>query len=138
MTKLTGPATLGLFRRLRVESLPVGSLTGDQTAARGRIRSLSATHDLSRPTAGHHLEKFMKIKNNKALYLSSRGRRQFLRKGAGSMAGAWLSAWPWHELMAQQDLNPTEENWDAGIVRHLLPAVNHSTFLIKASFNRPL
>ncbi|MFZ8989385.1 MAG: hypothetical protein ACO2ZJ_03495, partial [Pseudohongiellaceae bacterium] len=72
----------------------------------------------------------MKIKNNKALYLSSRGRRQFLRKGAGSMAGAWLSAWPWHELMAQQDLNPTEENWDAGIVRHLLPAVNHSTFLI--------
>lgn len=34
MTNLTGPATLGLFRRLRVESLPVGSLTGDQTAAR--------------------------------------------------------------------------------------------------------
>ena len=40
--------------------------------------------------------------------------------------------------MAQQDLNPIEENWDAGVVRHLLPAVNHSTFLIKASFNRPL
>ena len=49
-------------------------------------------------------------------------------KGAGSMAGAWLSAWPWHELMAQEDLNPIEENWDAGVVRHLLPAVNHSTF----------
>ncbi len=80
----------------------------------------------------------MKNKNNKEVYLSSRGRRQFLRKGAGSMAGAWLSAWPWHELMAQQDLNPIEENWDAGVVRHLLPAVNHSTFLIKASFNRPL
>ena len=65
MTNLTGPATLGLFRRLRVESLPVGSLSGDQTAARGRIRSLNATHDLSRPTAGHHLEKFMKNKNKK-------------------------------------------------------------------------
>ena len=80
----------------------------------------------------------MKNKNKTEIYLSSRGRRQFLRKGAGSMAGAWLSAWPWHELMAQEDLNPIEENWDAGVVRHLLPAVNHSTFLIKASFNRPL
>ena len=66
--------------------------------------------DLCRPAAEHHLEKFMKNKNNKEIYLSSRGRRQFLRRGAGSMAGAWLSAWPWHELMAQQDLNPIEEN----------------------------
>lgn len=80
----------------------------------------------------------MKNKNNKEMYLSSRGRRKFLRTGAGSMAGAWLSALPWQDLIAQQDLNPIEENWDAGIVRHLLPAVNHSTFLIKASFNRPL
>ena len=42
----------------------------------------------------------MKNKNNKEVYLSSRGRRQFRGKGAGSMAGAWLSAWPWRGLAA--------------------------------------
>ena len=36
----------------------------------------------------------MKNKNNKEVYLSSPRRRQFLRKSAGSMAGAWPSTWP--------------------------------------------
>ena len=54
------------------------------------------------------------------------------------MAGAWMSAWPWQKLAAQEDLNPFEEDWDSGIVRHLLPAVNESRILIKASFNRAL
>jgi hypothetical protein len=49
-----------------------------------------------------------------------------------------MSAWPWQKLAAQQDLNPFEEDWDSGIVRHLLPAVNESRILIKASFNRAL
>ncbi|MDG2251302.1 MAG: alkaline phosphatase D family protein [Gammaproteobacteria bacterium] len=72
------------------------------------------------------------------LYLPRVKRREFLRASAGGMAGAWMSAWPWQKLAAQQDLNPFEEDWDSGIVRHLLPAVNESRILIKASFNRAL
>lgn len=65
-------------------------------------------------------------------------RRDFLRGSAGGMAGAWLSAWPWQQLAAQQELQPTGDDWDAGLVRHLLPAVNDSRLLIKASFTRAL
>ena len=72
------------------------------------------------------------------LYLPRVKRREFLRASAGGMAGAWMSAWPWQKLAAQQDLNPFEEDWDSGIVRHLLPAVNESRILIKASFDRAL
>lgn len=79
-----------------------------------------------------------KNKNRSNLYLSPVKRREFLRKTAGGMAGAWLSTWPWQKLAAQQDLNPAEEDWDSGIVRHLLPAVNESKMLIKASFSRAL
>ena len=61
-----------------------------------------------------------------------------MRKTVGGIAGAWLSTWPWQKLAAQQDLNPAEEDWDSGIVRHLLPAVNESKMLIKASFSRAL
>ena len=71
-------------------------------------------------------------------YLPPLKRRDFLRGSAGSMAGAWLSAWPWQKLAAQQDLNPVTDNWDSGIVRHLLPAVNESRILIKASFSSAL
>jgi hypothetical protein len=79
-----------------------------------------------------------KNKNRSNLYLSPVKRREFLRKTAGGMAGAWLSTWPWQKLAAQQGLNPAEEDWDSGIVRHLLPAVNESKMLIKASFSRAL
>ena len=79
-----------------------------------------------------------KNKNRSNLYLSPVKRREFLRKTVGGMAGAWLSTWPWQKLAAQQDLNPAEEDWDSGIVRHLLPAVNESKMLIKASFSRAL
>ncbi len=71
-------------------------------------------------------------------YLPPLKRRDFLRGSAGGMAGAWLSAWPWQKLAAQQDLNPVTDNWDSGIVRHLLPAVNESRILIKASFSSAL
>ena len=71
-------------------------------------------------------------------YLPPLKRRDFLRGSAGSMAGAWLSAWPWQKLAAQQDLNPVTDNWDSGVVRHLLPAVNESRILIKASFSSAL
>ena len=72
------------------------------------------------------------------LYLPRVKRREFLRASAGGMAGAWMSAWPWQKLAAQQGLDPLEEDWDSGIVRHLLPAVNESRILIKASFDRAL
>lgn len=79
-------------------------------------------------------------KNNKNPnpYLHPLKRRQFLKRSAGAMGGAWLSAWPWQQLMAQQSLANASDGWDAGLVRHLLPAVNDSHFLIKASFTRAL
>jgi len=77
-------------------------------------------------------------KNKSNLYLPPLKRRDFLRGSAGSMAGAWLSSWPWQKLAAQQDLNSEPDDWDSGIVRHLLPAVNESRILIKASFSRGL
>ena len=79
-----------------------------------------------------------KNQDKQDLYLPRVKRREFLRASAGGMAGAWMSAWPWQKLAAQQDLNPFEEDWDSGIVRHLLPAVNESRILIKASFDRAL
>ncbi len=79
-----------------------------------------------------------RTKNKSNWYLPPLKRRDFLRGSAGGMAGAWLSAWPWQQLAAQEDLNPVTDDWDAGIVRHLLPAVNESQFLIKTSFTRAL
>ncbi|MDP5002791.1 MAG: twin-arginine translocation signal domain-containing protein [OM182 bacterium] len=77
-------------------------------------------------------------KNKLNLYLPPLKRRDFLRGSAGGMAGAMLANWPWQKLVAQQDLNPATDDWDAGILRHLLPAVNESRILIKASFTRAL
>lgn len=77
-------------------------------------------------------------RNKSNWYLPPVKRRDFLRASAGGMAGAWLSAWPWQKLVAQQDLNPVTDDWDSGSVRHLLPAVNESRILIKASFTRAL
>lgn len=71
-------------------------------------------------------------------YLNPLKRRQFLKKTAGSMAAAWLSTWSWQKLAAQQDLAGENDGWDAGQLQHLLPAVNESHFLIKASFTSPL
>lgn len=65
-------------------------------------------------------------------------RRDFLRGSAGGMAGAWMSAWPWQQLAAQQALDPVSDDWDAGRLRHLLPAVNESEIFIKASFTAPV
>ncbi|MEQ8315541.1 MAG: hypothetical protein RL839_12465 [Gammaproteobacteria bacterium] len=80
----------------------------------------------------------MKNNKNPNPYLHPLKRRQFLKRSAGAMGGAWLSAWPWQQLMAQQSLANASDGWDAGLVRHLLPAVNDSHFLIKASFTRAL
>ena len=65
-------------------------------------------------------------------------RRDFLRNSAGAMASTWLSAWPWQKIAAQESLRTGTDDWDAGLVRHLLPAVNETRFLIKVSFTRPL
>ena len=72
------------------------------------------------------------MKNKKDLYLDPIKRRRFLRNSASGMAGVWLSSWPWQKLAAQQDLNANADDWDTGIVQHLLPAVNESKMLIKA------
>ena len=78
-----------------------------------------------------------KARNNKSeLYLNAFKRREFLRRSVGGMAGAWLTSWPWQKIAAQQDLNPVADDWDSGVVRHLLPAVNESHILIKASFSQ--
>ena len=76
-------------------------------------------------------------KKNKSPYLHPLKRRQFLRGSAGAMGGAWLSSWPWQKLAAQQQL-ASDDDWDAGLVNHLLPAVDDAHFLIKTSFARPL
>lgn len=75
---------------------------------------------------------------NRDLYLPSRKRRDFLKASAGAMGGAWLGAWPWQKLAAQQSIGNDDNGWDSGAVQHLLPALNHSHFLIKVSFTRPL
>jgi hypothetical protein len=80
----------------------------------------------------------MTNKNKPNWYLPPLKRRDFLRGSAGGMAGALLSTWPWQKLAAQQDLNSVTDDWDSGILRHLLPAVNESRILIKASFTRAL
>ena len=72
------------------------------------------------------------------VYLPQLKRRDFLRGSAGGMAGAWLSFWPWQKLAAQQDLSPINDNWDSGVVRHILPTVNESMILIKVSFAKAL
>ena len=81
-----------------------------------------------------------KHKKNNNVYLHSQQRRAFLKGSAGAMAGAWLAGWPWQKLHAQQQLAPIEhdwnDNWDKGALLHLLPAVNESRILLKASFNR--
>lgn len=80
----------------------------------------------------------MKKKSPAPLYLNSSQRRAFLKGSAGAMAGAWLSSWPWQKLAAQQELGPAEDDWDRGQLVHLLPTVNDSRLLIKASFNQGL
>ena len=77
-------------------------------------------------------------KNKPNRYLPNIKRRDFLRGSASGMAGAWMSTWPWQQLAAQQALNPVVDDWDSGQVRHLLPAVNESQLLIKASFTSPV
>lgn len=79
-----------------------------------------------------------KNKSQSHLYLPPLKRRDFLRGSAGGMAGALLATWPWQKLAAQQGLNPVTDHWDSGILRHLLPAVNESRILIKASFTSSL
>ena len=60
--------------------------------------------------------------------------RQFL---ADSFGAALLTAVP-ADLLAQPARAPQSGNWDAGRVRHLLPAASDTRFLIKASFTQPL
>ena len=63
-------------------------------------------------------------------------RRDFLR----ATGAAALTAGVPSELLAQAATTPPPANaaWDSGAVRHLLPTVNESRILIKASFNAPL
>ena len=61
-------------------------------------------------------------------------RRRFLTGTLGAALLAPLAA----DLFAEPAVAPAATNWDSGQVRHLLPTVNHSSILIKASFVRPL
>lgn len=65
-------------------------------------------------------------------------RREFLAGSAGGLAATLLNSWPLGALAAQEFSKPSNEDWDAGIVRHLLPAVNESRMMIKMSLQRPL
>src|SRR5581483_5121825 len=61
-------------------------------------------------------------------------RRDFLRGTLGAAILAARSA----DSFAQSGNPPPAQSWDAGQVRHLLPAVSDTRILIKASFTRPL
>ena len=65
-------------------------------------------------------------------------RRKFLANSAGGMAAALLNSWPLQAMAAQGLPSTATDLWDSGIVRHLLPAVNDTRMLIKASLQRPL
>src|SRR5471032_2367637 len=62
-------------------------------------------------------------------------RREFLK--ASTAASLMLNAPADLVTSAAFAATPTDGQWDAGIVRHLLPTVSDSRFLIKASFNTP-
>ena len=64
-------------------------------------------------------------------------RRKFLAGSAGALGAAVFGRLPL-DLMAAQAAPPAAQDWDAGRVRHLLPAVNDSRLLLKASFDSPL
>lgn len=61
-------------------------------------------------------------------------RRRFLKNALGANILAHLPA----ELLAQRASGTDADDWDAGSLRHLLPAVSDSRMLIKASFYEPL
>lgn len=61
-------------------------------------------------------------------------RRDFLRAASAS---ALVAALP-EELLAQNtSRTPGAASWDPGVVRHLLPTVNDTQILLKASFETP-
>ena len=64
-------------------------------------------------------------------------RRRFLAGTAGALGAAVFGRLPL-DVLAAQGGPPAAQGWDAGRVRHLLPAANDSRFLVKASFDRPL
>src|SRR6516162_8199773 len=61
-------------------------------------------------------------------------RRNFLTGGMGAAVLASLAA----DTFAQRGDPPPQKNWDSGQVRHLLPTVNDTKMLIKASFHQSL
>jgi len=60
-------------------------------------------------------------------------RRDFLRASSAAVLGFGLAI----EVLAQT-ATPTNPQWDAGSLRHLLPQVSESQMLIKASFSAPM
>ena len=64
-------------------------------------------------------------------------RRRFLAGSAGALGAAVFGRLPL-DLLAEQGAPPAAQDWDAGRVRHLLPAVSDSRLLLKASFDGPL
>lgn len=57
-------------------------------------------------------------------------RRRFLLGGFGASVLAALPA----DLLARAGSPPAQDSWDAGQLRHLLPAVSETSMLLKASF----
>ena len=65
-------------------------------------------------------------------------RRKFLASTAGGMAAALLNSWPLPAMAAQQSSPPVQDDWDPGVVRHLLPTVSDTRLLLKTSLQSPL
>ncbi len=63
-------------------------------------------------------------------------RRRFLAGSAGAMGAAYFGRLPL-EAMAQEQA-PTDQAWDAGLVRHIIPTVSDTRILLKVSFDRAL
>ena len=64
-------------------------------------------------------------------------RRRFLAASAGALGGTLFAHWPFDRLLAEA-APPQATDWDMGWLRHLLPSVNDSRILLKASFERQL
>ena len=140
MTREVGyeAARLGCRRVLlgtdpRVKALPPVQVAAESLAAAG-IDVVIYDGARTEPTDGSF---------NEAIGIATDGKFDgYVAVGGGSVidtakAANLYATYP-ADLLAQPARAPQSGNWDAGRVRHLLPAASDTRFLIKASFTQPL
>src|SRR5260370_35301239 len=65
-------------------------------------------------------------------------RRDFMLGAAAATLPRLISSGIGGPASAAEATKTSDENWDQGQVKHLIPTVSHDRFLIKASFESPL